>query len=56
MQTISAQPQPSPSVPSLVPQWRLTAELVIHEHDSGKLAELVARLCRELDAAREGRR
>ena len=55
MQTISAQPQPSPSVPSLVPQWRLTAELVIHERDSGKLAELVARLCQELDDQHRGR-
>jgi hypothetical protein len=55
MQATSAQPQPPTTPCEVIPNWRLTAELVIHEHDSGKLAELVARLCRELDDQRRGR-
>jgi hypothetical protein len=51
MPHVSAQPQPSLQ-PSLLPDWRLTAEKVQHEMDSAKLIKLVDQLLRELEEAR----
>jgi hypothetical protein len=52
MSTTPLKPQPSPLPPSLVPDWRLTAELAAKEMDSAKLARLIEQLCRELDEAK----